>query len=205
MGAGKTDAKTAMRHLGRYHGFKKPTLEEREHHFLWRVKRQLPPPGIIGVFDRSHYEDVGVVRVHELVPPKVWSCRYGIINRFEEKLVASGTRVVKCFLHISREEQKRRLVARSTTQRNAGSTIPPMSMNALTGTIISGRTQTHSRNVTARPHHGMSYPPTVGGTAIGRSPKFSPSSSRRWPSPGQCLRVGTSRPNVRGWQRTREP
>ena len=51
MGAGKTDAKTAMRHLGRYHGFKKPTLEEREHHFLWRVKRQLPPPGIIGVFD----------------------------------------------------------------------------------------------------------------------------------------------------------
>src|ERR687893_2522145 len=57
----------------------------------------------------------------------------------------------------------------STTQRNAGSTIPPMSMNALTGTIISGRTLTHSRNVTTRPPHGMSYPPTVGGIAIGRS------------------------------------
>ncbi len=134
-GSGKTDATTAMRHLGsrladlqerlyaegrtggrrslllvlqgmdtagkgatvehvlglvnpmgvQYHAFKKPTAEERERHFLWRVKRRLPPPGIVGVFDRSHYEDVVVVRVHELVPPEMWSCRYGIINRFEEK------------------------------------------------------------------------------------------------------------------------
>ena len=95
-----------------YHAFKQPTIEEREHHFLWRVKRRLPPPGIIGVFDRSHYEDVIVVRVHELVPPEIWSCRYGVINRFEGKLVASGTRVVKCFLHISKEEQRERLLAR---------------------------------------------------------------------------------------------
>lgn len=95
-----------------YHAFKKPTPEEREHHFLWRVKRRLPPPGIVGVFDRSHYEDVVVVRVHELVPPEMWSCRYSTINRFEEKLVASGTRIVKCFLHISKEEQRRRLIAR---------------------------------------------------------------------------------------------
>ncbi len=95
-----------------YQAFKQPTIEEREHHFLWRVKRRLPPPGIIGVFDRSHYEDVVVVRVHELVPPEVCSSRYGIINRFEGKLVASGTRVVKCFLHISKEEQRKRLIAR---------------------------------------------------------------------------------------------
>lgn len=95
-----------------YHAFKKPTPEEREHHFLWRVKRRLPPPGIVGVFDRSHYEDVLVVRVHGLLPPEIWSRRYGTINRFEEKLVASGTRIVKCFLHISKEEQKRRLIAR---------------------------------------------------------------------------------------------
>jgi PPK2 family polyphosphate:nucleotide phosphotransferase len=95
-----------------YHAFKQPTIEEREHHFLWRVKRRLPPPGIVGVFDRSHYEDVIVVRVHELVPPETWSCRYSVINRFEGKLVASGTRVVKCFLHISKEEQRRRLLAR---------------------------------------------------------------------------------------------
>lgn len=95
-----------------YHAFKKPTAEEREHHFLWRVRRRLPPPGIVGVFDRSHYEDVLVVRVHGLVPPEIWSGRYGVINRFEGKLVASTTRIVKCFLHISRDEQRRRLIAR---------------------------------------------------------------------------------------------
>ncbi len=95
-----------------YHAFKKPTTDELEHHFLWRVKRRLPPPGIIGVFDRSHYEDVVVVRVQELVPPERWSRRYGAINRFEKKLTASGTRMVKCFLHISKEEQRKRLMAR---------------------------------------------------------------------------------------------
>lgn len=87
------------------------TPEEREHHFLWRVKRQLPPPGIVGVFDRSHYEDVLVVRVRQLVPPEIWSRRYGVINRFENKLVAAGTRIVKCFLHISADEQRKRLIA----------------------------------------------------------------------------------------------
>jgi polyphosphate kinase 2 (PPK2 family) len=135
-GSGKTDATTAMRHLGprladlqeqlyaeghtggrrslllvlqgmntagkgatvqhvlgltnpmgvQYHAFKKPTSEEHEHHFLWRVKQRFPPTGIVSVFDRSHYEDVLVVRVHELVSPEMWSCRYDIINRFEEKL-----------------------------------------------------------------------------------------------------------------------
>ncbi len=94
-----------------YHAFKKPTIEEREHHFLWRVKRRLPPPGIVGVFDRSHYEDVVVVRVHDLVPADRWSCRYGVINRFEEKLGASSA-IVKCFLHISKEQQQKRLLTR---------------------------------------------------------------------------------------------
>lgn len=95
----------------RYHAFKRPTVEELEHHFLWRVKRRLPPPGIVGVFDRSHYEDVVVVRVHDLVPADRWSCRYDVINRFEEKLAASCA-IVKCFLHISKEQQARRLLAR---------------------------------------------------------------------------------------------
>jgi PPK2 family polyphosphate:nucleotide phosphotransferase len=95
-----------------YHAFKKPTIDELEHHFLWRIKRRLPPPGIIGVFDRSHYEDVVVVRVHELVPPERWSRRYDTINRFEKKLTASSTRMVKIFLHISKEEQRKRLTAR---------------------------------------------------------------------------------------------
>jgi PPK2 family polyphosphate:nucleotide phosphotransferase len=94
-----------------YHAFKKPTIEEREHHFLWRVKRRLPPPGIVGVFDRSHYEDVVVVRVHELVSADRWLRRYDVINRFEEKLAESST-IVKCFLHISKEQQQKRLLAR---------------------------------------------------------------------------------------------
>jgi PPK2 family polyphosphate:nucleotide phosphotransferase len=96
----------------RYTAFKAPTPEERAHDFLWRVRRGLPPPGLIGVFDRSHYEDVGIVRVHELVPENVWSRRYDAINRFEARLALSGTTVIKCFLHISRKEQKKRLLAR---------------------------------------------------------------------------------------------
>lgn len=95
-----------------YHAFKKPTTDDLEHHFLWRIKRRLPPPGIIGVFDRSHYEDVVVVRVHELVPTERWSRRYDAINRFEEKLTSSGIRMVKIFLHISKEEQRKRLITR---------------------------------------------------------------------------------------------
>ena len=93
-------------------GFGPPTAEERKHDFLWRVRRRLPPPGRIGVFDRSHYEDVVAVRVRELAPRATWMRRYGSINRFEERLVAGGTRVVKCFLHISPEESRKRLLAR---------------------------------------------------------------------------------------------
>jgi PPK2 family polyphosphate:nucleotide phosphotransferase len=92
--------------------FGAPTDEERKHDFLWRIERQLPKPGRIGVFDRSHYEDVGVVRVHNLVPKATWSKRYDQINEFEQRLVSEGTRVVKCFLHISRAESKERLLAR---------------------------------------------------------------------------------------------
>jgi PPK2 family polyphosphate:nucleotide phosphotransferase len=92
--------------------FKAPTREELAHDFLWRIRRELPAPGMLGVFDRSHYEDVVIVRVHELVQKRVWGRRYATINRFEESLVADGTVVVKCFLHISKEESKDRLLAR---------------------------------------------------------------------------------------------
>ena len=92
--------------------FKAPTEEERTHDFLWRIRKALPPWGYVGVFDRSHYEDVLIVRVRNLVPKKEWSPRYAMINEFEEELVDQGTTVLKCFLHIGRDTQKERLLAR---------------------------------------------------------------------------------------------
>ncbi|GAA2731556.1 polyphosphate kinase 2 family protein [Pedococcus aerophilus] len=96
----------------RYTAFKAPSLEERRHPFLWRIRNALPNPGQIGVFDRSHYEDVLIVRVHDLVPKATWSRRYAQINAFEEKAVAEGTTIVKVMLHISSDEQKARLTER---------------------------------------------------------------------------------------------
>ena len=96
----------------RYHAFGVPTEEERKHDYLWRIRRALPPPGHIGVFDRSHYEDVLVVRVHNLVPPEVWGNRYEEINRFERRLVADGTTIIKVAMFVSLDEQKARLSAR---------------------------------------------------------------------------------------------
>ncbi|HEX8697117.1 MAG TPA: PPK2 family polyphosphate kinase [Longimicrobium sp.] len=92
--------------------FKAPTEEELAHDFLWRVHRVAPEKGMIGIFNRSHYEDVLVVRVEKLAPPEVWQKRYRQINAFERTLVESGTRILKFFLHVSREEQKERLLAR---------------------------------------------------------------------------------------------
>ena len=92
--------------------FKAPTPEEREHDFLWRIRKGLPAPGMIGVFDRSHYEDVLIVRVHNLVPEQVWAGRYELINEFEAEVAATGTTIVKVMLHISPEEQAARLAER---------------------------------------------------------------------------------------------
>lgn len=95
--------------------FKVPTREELAHDFLWRVHKVTPPRGMVGIFNRSHYEDVLVVRVDELVPKEVWSRRYEAINAFERLLADSGVIVVKFFLHLSKEEQKRRLIDRLNT------------------------------------------------------------------------------------------
>ena len=92
--------------------FKVPTAEELAHDFLWRVHPQTPARGEIAVFNRSHYEDVLVVRVHELVPKVVWRGRYDQINTFEETVASGGATVVKFFLHIDRDEQRQRLQAR---------------------------------------------------------------------------------------------
>ncbi|MFE7412469.1 PPK2 family polyphosphate kinase [Streptomyces laurentii] len=96
----------------RIRAFKAPTPEESEHPFLWRVAQAVPLPGEIGVFDRSHYEDVLVARVRELATPPVIENRYGQIARFEQALADEGVTVVKVFLHLSHEEQRARLLER---------------------------------------------------------------------------------------------
>jgi PPK2 family polyphosphate:nucleotide phosphotransferase len=92
--------------------FRAPTETEVRHQFLWRISKGLPVPGQVAIFNRSHYEDVGVVRVHGLVPPEVIERRYAEINRFEERVAESGTTIVKVWLHLSYDEQRERLLAR---------------------------------------------------------------------------------------------
>ena len=100
----------------RYAAFKKPTAAERRHPYLWRIRRQLPAPGQIGVFDRSHYEDILVPRVSGLLAAAERRRRYTEVNAFERELAEAGTTVLKVFLHISPEEQLKRLRARLETQ-----------------------------------------------------------------------------------------
>ena len=92
--------------------FKAPTPEELKHNYLWRIRKQVPDVGEMVIFNRSHYEDVLVVRVHHLVPPEVWSKRFKQINKFERTLVENGTTILKFYLHIDLDEQKERLQAR---------------------------------------------------------------------------------------------
>ncbi|HYO66883.1 MAG TPA: PPK2 family polyphosphate kinase [Archangium sp.] len=96
-----------------------PSEEEKEHDFLWRIHRHAPRKGELAIFNRSHYEDVLVVRVHGLVPESLWKERYGHIRDFEEMLAEHGTLILKYFLHISREEQEQRLVDREKEPRKA--------------------------------------------------------------------------------------
>ncbi|PTL83856.1 polyphosphate kinase 2 family protein [Vitiosangium sp. GDMCC 1.1324] len=96
-----------------------PSEEEREHDFLWRIHRDTPRKGELAIFNRSHYEDVLVVRVHGLAPESLWKERYGHIRDFEEMLTEHGTLILKFFLHISREEQEQRLLDREKEPRKA--------------------------------------------------------------------------------------
>lgn len=92
--------------------FKVPNSEELAHDFLWRIHKAVPEKGMIGIFNRSHYEDVLVVRVHKLVPKEIWKARYDEINRFERNLEENNVKILKFFLHISREEQEKRFQER---------------------------------------------------------------------------------------------
>jgi PPK2 family polyphosphate:nucleotide phosphotransferase len=92
--------------------FKVPSHEEADHDYLWRIHKRVPPRGEIGIFNRSHYEEVLVVRVHNLVPKSVWSRRYSQINAFERILAENNVNIIKFFLHISKDEQERRFQQR---------------------------------------------------------------------------------------------
>ncbi len=106
------------------HSFGVPSEEEAEHDFLWRVHQACPRRGTIGVFNRSHYEDVLVVRVKELAPPERWQARYELIRRFEAGLVAEDTAIVKLFLHVSADEQRRAAAGPHRLARRAVE-VPP--------------------------------------------------------------------------------
>lgn len=95
-------------------GFKAPTPRELAHDFLWRIHQHVPPRGMFGIFNRSHYEDILVPRVKDLLPAKVWGARYDQINAFERILAENNVVILKFFLHVSRAEQKRRLQERLT-------------------------------------------------------------------------------------------
>lgn len=101
------------------HSFKEPTPEELSHDFLWRIHKVTPAKGAMGIFNRSQYEDVLIARVHNLVPEEIWSRRYKEINAFEKLLANNGTIVLKFFLHISYNEQERRLLAREQDKDKA--------------------------------------------------------------------------------------
>ena len=105
--------------------FKAPTAEEQAHDFLWRIHRAAPRKGNIGIFNRSHYEDVLIARVHSLVPKPVWSERFWQINDFEQMLVENGTTILKFFLHISKDQQKQRFEQRiQDSSRNWKLSLP---------------------------------------------------------------------------------
>jgi PPK2 family polyphosphate:nucleotide phosphotransferase len=99
--------------------FKGPTLRDQAHDFLWRIHRVTPGRGMISIFNRSHYEDVLVVRVHNLVPKQIWKRRYATINDFEHMLAQNDMIILKFYLHISNEEQEKRLLARQEEKTKA--------------------------------------------------------------------------------------
>jgi PPK2 family polyphosphate:nucleotide phosphotransferase len=107
------------------HSFKAPSSVELAHDYLWRIHQAVPPLGNIGIFNRSHYEDVLIVRVHRLAPREIWEKRYRQINEFERTLTENGVTILKFFLHISKDEQKRRFEARMhDTTRNWKLSLP---------------------------------------------------------------------------------
>ena len=150
----------------RVHSFKEPSNDELAHDFLWRYHQATPADGMIGVFNRSHYEDVLVVRVKDLAPEALWRSRYDSINDFERMLVREGTTILKFFLHISKEEQLEKFRERLERPDKYWK----WSDNDIEGARALGRLPAGLRGRRQRDEHrrgrpGTSSPPTTAGSA----------------------------------------
>jgi PPK2 family polyphosphate:nucleotide phosphotransferase len=180
--------------------FKAPTTEELAHDFLWRIHKAEPRSGQIGVFNRSHYEDVLVVRVHNLVPEQEWKTRYDRINDFERILAAGRIRLVKCYLHISKDEQKERLQARLDD--------PTKRWKFRTGDLEERKYwDDYQRaavdmwpSATPSTPRGTSCPATANGIAISWSARCCARRLRRWPRSFPRSRRGST-----GWSSSKAP
>ena len=152
----------------RVKAFKAPTPEEKRRGFLWRVRQARPVPGEVGVFDRCGTRTCWSARVRQLTTAATIERRYDAINDFEAKLVGSGCDVIKVLLHISKDEQKARLMAGSTIRPSIGSTTHATWMSALFGTTTNVPTRLPSSGATPTPRRGTSCQQTESGTATGR-------------------------------------
>ena len=177
--------------------FKVPTSEELAHDYLWRIHKAAPPRGMVGIFNRSHYEDVLVVRVAKLAPKKVWGKRFDHINDFEKMLSDSGVRIVKLFLHISAEEQAERLTERRDTPEKQWKFNPGDLKTRTQWSQYSAPTRTSWRAARRRGRRGSWCRPTASGTATWWSPRCSWTPSRAWTSssrpPSRTSRASRSR------------
>ena len=158
--------------------FKVPSPEEAAHDFLWRIHKAVPEYGDIGIFNRSHYEDVLVVRVHDFVPKEVWSERYEQINRFEEYLAQNNVKILKFFLHISKEEQKKRLMERvDDPDKRWKISEADFNEREVLGRLSDAPTRTPSPSAARQRRPGTSSRPIKNGFAIW---PFPTSSWKRW-------------------------
>ncbi len=155
-------------------GFKQPSALELAHDFLWRIHR-VAPAGEVTIFNRSHYEDVLIARVHDLVPKEIWSGRYDRINAFERGLVDHGTRILKFYLHISKGEQLKRFKDRLDDPAKQWKISEGDYKERPTGTTTWRLTRRHSPAAAPSMHPGSLSPPTTSGSEIWRWPGSSPS------------------------------
>jgi PPK2 family polyphosphate:nucleotide phosphotransferase len=160
-------------------GFKQPTPKELAHDFLWRVHPHVPAKGSVAIFNRSHYEDVLVARVHDLSPEKIWSKRYDEINDFEKLItVQNNTTILKFFLHISKEEQLARYLKNDwMTRRASGRSVNPTTRNAIIGMITSRPSRMSLTRPAPNMLHGSSFLQTTNGLGTWL---FHKSLSARW-------------------------